>query len=383
MEALSVFTKMTESPAQLFSMIKREIGYKCDCIPFAVKMISALNTLDLRTEQQKLTAANVFMANLQTLIHGGILPDDYDKIDAVKRGQTITLSARVDAFYRAAARKGYQITDTIVAVPMEDAGGVYFKENFSGETIIYTLEDSRKNTDRKITAERLIKGYFDEFICRLTIYDMKQKRNIMVVCSMSTQEVMRVQAASDNGIFKTQWVEKRYPNGNVVTRRDGSVVKEKVSTPEINPDSFWVKWTRDMVEKTIIRKALKRVKEILPDLRETIYAFDADDETSCPQEIVEAAPIVVPVASKNVDLNKLTADQQAEAKEMLELLIANPKLAVDTANEIMADFYEKGVTPQQLINQHYASLVNLRKGQSTAKIVAPLFKEAANESGQG
>ena len=174
MEALSVFTKMTESPAQLFSMIKREIGYKCDCIPFAVKMISALNTLDLRTEQQKLTAANVFMANLQTLIHRGILPDDYDKIDAVKRGQTITLSARVDAFYRAAARKGYQITDTIVAVPMEDAGGVYFKENFSGETIIYTLEDSRKNTDRKITAERLIKGYFDEFICRLTIYDMKQ-----------------------------------------------------------------------------------------------------------------------------------------------------------------------------------------------------------------
>ena len=156
-------------------------------------MIAALNTLDVRTQQQELAAANVFLSNMQTLIHGGILPEDYDKIDAVKRGQTITLSARVEAFYRAAARRGYQITDTIVAVPAEDAGGVYFKEHVQDGTILYTLEDTRKNTDRKITAERLVKGYFDSFLCLLSIYDIRQKRTIMVVCDMSAKEVLAAQ----------------------------------------------------------------------------------------------------------------------------------------------------------------------------------------------
>lgn len=368
---LSVYAQMTQSPKDLFSVMKNEIDYKCRCIPFAVKMIEALGTLDIRTEQQALTAANVFMSNLQSLIHGGILPEDYDKIDAVKRGQTITLSARVDAFYRAAARKGYQITDTIVAVPKEDAGGVYFKESISDGSIIYTLEDSRKNWDRKITAERLIQGYFDGFLCRLNIYDMRQKRSIAVVCELSTQEVLMAQAASDNGIYRTKWVEKTYTDGKPVKRRDGSAVKEKVSTGEINPDSFWVKWTRDMVEKTIIRKALKRVREILPDLSATIYAFSQDEEPV--QEMEPTPQIIVPVEVRDVDLEQLTPEQEAEAAEMQELFIANPKLANDTANEIMSLFFEKGTSAQELINQHYASLVSLRRGKKTANIVRPLF----------
>ncbi|MEL7568087.1 MAG: hypothetical protein AAGU27_24870 [Dehalobacterium sp.] len=370
---IAVYSQMTKSPEQLFGAMKKEIGYKCTCVPFAVKMIEALKTLDIRTEQQALSAANVFMSNLQTLIHGGITPEDYDKIDAVKRGQTITLSARVDAFYRAAARKGYQITDTIIAVPKEDAGGVYFKENFADGSVIYTLEDSRKNTDRKITADRLINGYFDSFVCRLAIYDIRQRRNIMVVCDMSTHEIMMAQAASDNGIFRTKWVDKKHPDGKAVTRRDGSVIKEKVSTNEINQDSFWVKWTRDMVEKTIIRKALKRVREILPDLSSTIYAFTSDEhavEEPKPEEIIP-----IPVETRNVDLDHLTPEQQADADEMKELFIANPKLARDTANEIMSAFFEKGEDRQALINQYFASIVNLQKGKSTAAIIRPLFGE--------
>lgn len=373
MEELSVYRQMTASPDNFFAAMKREIGYKCTCVPFAVKMLDALNSLDIRTEQQALSAANTFMSNLQTLIHGGITPDDYDKIDAVKRGQTITLSARVDAFYRAAARKGYQITDTIVAVPKEDAGGTFFRENFADGTIVYTLEDSRKNTDRKITAERLIGGYFDSFICRLNVFDLHQKRNIMVVCEMSTEEVLRVQAASDNGIFRTQWVEKRYPDGKPVKRRDGSTVKEKVSTKEINPDSFWVKWTRDMVEKTIIRKALKRVREILPDLSATIYAFDHDEQPV--QELPPEEPIVVPMEAQNVDLDNLTPEQQADVDEMKRVFIANPKLARDTANEIMSAFFEKGEDAQSLINKHFASIANLKLGKNTAAIIQPLFGE--------
>lgn len=371
MSELTVYSQITKGPEQLFAAMKREIGYKCTCVPFAVKMVEALNTLEIKTEQQALTAANVFMSNLQTLIHGGILPDDYDKIDAVKRGQTITLSARVDAFYRAAARKGYQITDTIIAIPKEDVGGVYFKENFVDGAVIYTLEDCRKNTDRKITAERLISGYFDSFVCRLTIYDIRQKRNIMVVCDMSSEEVMMAQSASDNGIYCTQWVPKKDETGIVMKRRDGSVINEKISGA-INPNSFWVKWTRDMVEKTIIRKALKRVREILPDLTATIYAFTNE-------EVIESQPeeeiITIPIETQNVDLSNLTEEQKADVDEMRKLFLANPKLARDTANDIMSAFYEKGEDAQSLINKHYASIANLKRGVRTAKIIAPLFGE--------
>lgn len=371
--SLSVYSQMKESPEKLFSMIKKEINHKCSCIPFAAKMIEALNTLEIKTEQQALTAANVFMSNLQTLIHGGILPEDYDKIDAVKRGQTITLSARVDAFYRAAARKGYQITDTIIAVPKADAGKTYFKENYADGSIIYTLEDARVNTDRKITAERLVDGYFDSFLCRLNIFDIRQKHNITLVCEMSAQEVLMAQAASDNGIYHTKWVEKKYPNGNTMKRKDGSAIHEKIATDKINPSSFWVKWTRDMVEKTIIRKALKRVREILPDLGATIYAFAQDEEVQ--QEPAAPPSILVPIETQDVNLDALTEEQKAEVAEMRELFIANPKLAVDTANDIMFAFFEKGADAQTLINQHFASLCSLRRGKSTAAIVRPLFGE--------
>ena len=67
----TVYSQMSKSPEGLFAAMKREISYKCDCNPFAAKMLDALNSLDIRTEQQAITAANVFMSNLQTLIVNG------------------------------------------------------------------------------------------------------------------------------------------------------------------------------------------------------------------------------------------------------------------------------------------------------------------------
>lgn len=370
MGALTVYKQMTMSPADLFGVLKQEIGIKSTCIPFAVKAIEALTSLTNLSEQEALKAANTFLDNLQTLTQGGITAEDYDKIDMIKRGKVITISARVEAFLRAAARKGYRITETIIAVPTEDASTTYFKENFYNGDIIYTLEDKRLNADRKITAERLVDGYFDKFICRLEVVGIKQNKRLAVtVCEMTNDDVLRASLASDDGIYKTKWTEKHYPDGNPVKRKDGTVVKEKVVTDELNTGSIWNTWTTPMVEKTVIRRALKRIKEVLPELKDTIYAFDNDTAPELPQE---EKIIDIPMEVVNVDLDHLTEQQRADVQETLDLFTANPKLALDKANEIMA-LFESGEALQKIINAHYASILNIKKSRKTRPILQPML----------
>ena len=38
---MSVYKQLQASPTECLSVLKREIGIKTDCIPFAVKLISA------------------------------------------------------------------------------------------------------------------------------------------------------------------------------------------------------------------------------------------------------------------------------------------------------------------------------------------------------
>ena len=362
MSELTTYKKMTTSPGDLLSVMKQEIGVRSSCMPFAVKAIEALNTLGSKlTESEALNAANVFLSNMQTLTQGGITAEDYDKTDMVKRGKTITISARVEAFLRAAARKGYRITETLVAVPKDDGNTTYFKENFYNGEIVYTLEDKRINGDRKITAERLISNYFDKFLCRLEVSDIKQnKRLLMTVCEMSNEDVLNASMASESGIYKTKW-EKH-------TDKWGNEKNRKVITEELNAGSIWNVWTSEMVAKTVIRRALKRVREVLPELKDTIYAFDHEDvqPLALPEETIE-----IPLAVVNVDLDNLTEQQKDEAREIKELWTANPKLAIDTADEIMAKF--DGKNTQDLINIYYASIINIKVRKSLSPIIAPLF----------
>lgn len=366
---LTVYNQLVISTDECLKSIEREIGIKTKCTPFAVKLIESLKTLNIKTEQDSLNAANTLMSGLQTLHMGGIVPEDYDKIDFVKRGNTIIPSARVEAFMRAAARKGYRITDTIIAVPQADADSTYFKENFFQGDIIYTLEDQRNESDREITAERLVKGYFKKFICRLDIHDINQNRRItMIICELSNSEMLTIASASEQGIYMSKWEE--------FTNQYGQKKKRKVITKELNSDTFWVKWTSDMVNKSIIRKALKRVKEVLPELKETIYAFEHEDEYADITTTTEQ-DINIPVTEEpkeNVKLDKLTDEQMADCKELYELWKANPKLAEDKCAEIK-ELFESGVDKQTVINEEYASIVVLSWSKSKWPQIARYFTD--------
>lgn len=359
MDELSVYKQMTLSPNECLAAIKREIGLKITCVPFAVKVTDALKTLEIKTNDDAIKAANTLLSGLQTLWQGGIVAEDYDKLDFVNRGNTIVPSARVEAFLRAAARKGYRITDTIVAVPKEDADTTYFKENFYNGEIVYTLEDRRMNCDRAVTAKRLIDGYFDKFICRLEVSNAStNKRIVMTVCEMSAADMLEVSSVSEQGIYKSRWEE--------YTNNYGYKKKRKVTTNEINSSSFWVKWTGEMVNKTIIRRALKRIKEVLPELKESIYAFESDGNITV--EAAEATPIPepdieIPVIAENVNLHKLTPEQTEECKEMLEIFKANPKLADDKMKEVIKMF-DDGADKQTVINAEYASIRALMMSKS-------------------
>ena len=369
MGKLTVYNQLIQSPDECLKSIQREIGLKTKCTPFAIKVIEALKTLSIKTEQDGLNAANTLMSGLQTLWQGGVLAEDYDKIDFIKRGNVIVPSARVEAFLRAAARKGYRITDTIVAVPVPDADTTYFKENFYEGDIVYTLEDMRIAPDRAITAERVLDGYFSKVICRLDVHDVDKNRRVaMTVCEMSIAEILTVASASEQGFYKSEWQE--YVN------QWGNTKKKKVITNEINPASFWSKWTGEMVNKTIIRRALKRIKEVLPELQEAIYAFE--------QEEIEDIPVVEPVidipmetTESVVDLHNLTEEQKADCLEMYEIFKANPKQAEDKFTEIKARI-ANGDKSQEIINDEYASLVALQRSKAKWAEIGGYFDAKEN-----
>lgn len=368
MSELSVFRQMTSGQAELFNVLNREIGIKTRNIPFAKKAINALNTLGTLTQAEAANAADVFLDNLQTLNQGGITAEDHDKIDFVKRGKTITVSARVEAFYRAAQRKGYVITDKIVAVPKEDKATTYFREEFQNGKMLLVLEDQRKNTDRTVTAERLAGGYFAKIICRLTVQNIRSGMQLMTDCEMPISELLQIINCSEQGLYKTKWVEYKKPNGYIG--------KKKVVTDELNEDGFWYKWTGEMTNKTIIRRALKRIKEVLPELTNEIYAFESDEKyENIAREEAPKIEIEIPIEADNVDINKLTADQKEDVKETLELYKINPKLATDTAEKIKA-LIENGTDVQEVINTHYAAIVCLLKGKTTKAIIEPLLGDA-------
>lgn len=371
---LSLYNQLTRTPGDVFKVLS-ENSIKTDCTPFAVKLINALKELQIQTEQEKLAAADTVISGLQTLAQGGITPEDFDKMDFVKRGKLIVPSARVEAFYRAAARKGYRIFDDIIAVPKEDSATTYFQEHFYNGGYIYTLADARKNLDRAVTAERLLNKYFARFLCRLTIHEAKTNNIISVfVCEMSNDEMLEVSKTSEQGIFKSEWQE--------YTDNYGRTKKRKVVTEEVNTGSFWGRWTGEMVKKTIIRRALKRVKESLPGILEhcidnTLFAFEDDEyknnDFNHPAE--NLPKLEIPVEETNdVDLRNLTQEQKAECTEMYNLYCKNPKLATDDAARIK-EMFESGKNVQEVINTDYASIMALKQSPKKWNEIGGYFIE--------
>ena len=369
---LTVYQKMTTSTTGLINVVKDELKVK-SCMPFAVKALDALKSLDLKTEADARQASNTFLDNLQTLAQGGITTEDYDKIDFVKRGKVITISARVQALIRAARRKGFIITETIIAVPKED--DIYFQEEFYNGSFVYILKDARKNTDREITAERLVDGYFKNFLCRLEILDIKNNRKIMTSTEMSGEEILRAQEASENGIFVSKWVEAQGYNGYSKKKKvilNGKDGREKV----LNKDSIWIKWTSEMVKKTIMRRALKNIKEALPELDQTILAFDADLQIPATEEVQQKELKIIDVEGvevDGVDLTNLTEEQKQDVEEVFEIYKQNPLTAQKDAEEIK-EKYENGIEIKDLINEYYAEIVNLSKSKKTYPLVENIIK---------
>ena len=366
-EMVSVYKQLISGTDECFTALKNEIGFKTKCMPFAIKMIESLKSLTIKTQGEAYNAANVLLSGLQTLAQGGIVAEDYDKIDFVKRGKTIVPSARVEAFLRAAARKGYRITDTIIAVPKEDKDTTYFKEMMDNRNdIVYVLEDRRYNPDRAVTAQRLVDKYFDRFLCRLDIHDAKtNNRIVMTVCEMSIDDMLEVSMTSEQGLYKSKWEE--------YTDDYGKKRKRKVISDELNTETFWIKWTGEMVNKTIIRRALKRIKEVLPELTDSIYAFEQDEYVEDVEQN-EAPVIDIPVKNLDVDLNNLTSAEQADCNEMYELFCANPRLAEAKVKEIKS-LFENGTSKQEVINKEYASIVVLKKSPSKWAEIGGYFDE--------
>lgn len=374
MSELTVYNQMKLSQKNCLAVLKREIGLKTNCMPFTVKLMTALGSLNPKTVDDELDIANTLLSGLQTLMQGGIIAEDYDKIDFVVRGGKIVPSARVEAFYRACARKGYRITDTIIYVPKEDNATTFFKETLCDNNIFYLLEDKRNNPDRAMNAKRLTDKYFSKFLIRLDIREIHSNQcAAMVACEMSVDDMLLIASTSEQGLYKSHW------EGYI--DKYGRQRKRKIISSELADDTFWAKWTGEMVNKTLIRRALKRVKEVLPELHDSIYAFDNDDELP---EIACDEPVVIdiPLKAEKVDLNNLTEEQLRDAHDVLELYKVTPRLAEEqfgTVRQMIND----GKPAEEIINENYAELWALSHSKTKWKEIGGYFNAFKKQSETG
>jgi len=366
MAELTVFQRLSASTDQLIAVVKDELNLKC-CLPFAVRAVDALKVVaaKIKTDAQAKKVANRFLDNLQTLTAGGILTEDYDLIDFVERGGTVCISPRIELLFRAAARKGYRIAETTIGVPADDLG-IYFEEAILDGRRAFILKDDRKNLDRKITVDRILDGYFSHFICRLVVSEIQSGRILAEhVEEVSNADILGMANSSDNGIFKTRWEGEP---GH----------KRKVVSKERNEGSFWHNWTTSMVKKSVIRRAFKILKETLPELEKTMFAFDNDEDIKTEPRHAEADVKQIEaqvVAAVDVNLDALTPAQEAAATEMFEIYKQNPKAATEDAKSI-AEALAGGAAAQRLINERFAEIVNIRKS-SKLKQNAELWAKLA------
>lgn len=339
---MNVYNKLTKNQTGLFEVLKTEIDLKSNCTPFAIKVLDAFTKINPQNHQKEIDVVNAFLSGMQTLVSAGFTAEDYDVMDFVPRGGLIVPSGRVEGFYRACARKGYRFSDDIIAVPKEDESTTYFREEFYQGNIFYVLEDKRINTDRSITADRLLKNYFSKFICRMTITEIATNNQIVSkVTEMSTDEILKIASVSYQGLNK---------NG-----------------------SMWQKWTSEMVAKSIIRRALKRVKDVLPQaLQSSIYAFDTQENVVATQEVQtpEQKPLI-PIEQPKVELDNLTDEQRQDCNEMFDIFKSNPKQASIELENIQ-NLIDYGTPKQEIINSYYAVLMCLSKMNSKWKEFYPL-----------
>ena len=134
--------------------------------------------------------------------------------------------------------------------------------------------------------------------------------------------------------------------------------------------------TKEPIDAASKAKNEAAIKEVLPELTETIYAFEQDEYIDTENNPVEIDPIEIeiPVETEDVNLNKLTAEQMADCKEVLELWKANPKLAEDKLNEVK-ELIVNGKPAQEIVNEDYASIYVLKMSPQKWAVIGGYFNE--------
>ena len=130
-----------------------------------------------------------------------------------------------------------------------------------------------------------------------------------------------------------------------------------------------------MVKKTVLRRALKNIKEAIPELAQTIMAFDTDFDNTPPESVEDENVIEVEGFNNNlnVDLRNLTEDQENDVAEMFEIYAQNPASAMVDAEKIN-ELYKSGKAINEIINEYYAELVNLSKSKKTYPLIENVLK---------
>jgi len=223
------------------------------------------------------------------------------------------------ALLRAAAKNGFLALTNIIFVKKEEKFATIYDPSTKENLIKIDYRD--EGLPKHVTLDT-IKDY-KFFFCLLTLKDNEKPYEIVhqKELKLFPEEVVTIKSKT-----KTQdtYDIKRY---NPKTQRKEVVDQRK---------SVWNEFTRQMIEKTLIKQCFRLLKDVLPWVKK-FYEFEEESneyevgESNKTEGLKDKVPNLV---VKNADLNNPTEEQLKEAKQIQEEYKNSPIMKETYTTEI-------------------------------------------------
>lgn len=336
----------------------------------------AQNVRALPTEQKQKEAIYALANNVAKFAAARVdFTKDFDKIDVVFRGGMPCLSTRTELLPRLLARRGYMYNDFFAAIGPNSNARFVEKLTANGRRVMIFNDDDQPQP--LINQANLIGGNIEKFAIRISIG--KSANEMLDFCAIvPADEVIAASNASENGLFKAQWMEVQDPRGYARKKR---VVTDK---PNDNADAPWVKYTSEMVKKVCVRRLQKVITETFPEIAD---ACDLDTEDSYQEPIrVNSEPAAVetvaaPAQPVVVSWDNPTQEQAQAVNDAYESYKNLPDLMIEHLESMKADIpapdARTGKFKAEFAEKHYATLYIFRKAKSLHEKRPDLWEDFA------
>jgi hypothetical protein len=313
----------------------------------ALKIIETASNMEIKTVDAAHSVWMSLRSSGQKLqAQGFIAQEDGDLVYAIPRfgkNPTITLQKHWKLPIRLARRKGFQVDADFWAVPKENSDAHFVQRRDAQENIRFDWVESKKPFVRiEENIQNILEEKFETFAIRVTIRKITNTGGYIFVREFAQELsakrlIERMAMAQD--LYARKWIadESGHKKSVILTDKDGAKI--------INSGAIWVKWTPEMVRKTLFNSVATMFDESLPELRGQFMFDDAEPEIESPDINKSDKIIDVKQTDIVIDFENPSDDIIDSMTEWLEIITETPteKDRIESEIKIATESGEQGL----------------------------------------